>query len=162
MWYPSHKLAKNFFPIQEWTNTSPKHVLNKTKHNTLNPVTRIWTRQMLGTLGYSIAWTTGHRITILSHPSFLLPSWRAVWSYRLHLEKRDPIWGNDWSSSWGFPGFSTDLRQMPGDLCTAPGIISLSCPHYSFTSTAAFSANSEAYSAVPDLSHSLHLAYWLL
>ena len=28
--------------------------------------------------------------------------------------------------SGGFPGFSSAVRQMPGDLCTAPGIISLS------------------------------------
>ena len=27
--------------------------------------------------------------------SFLLPSWRAVWSYRPHLEVRDPISGDD-------------------------------------------------------------------
>ena len=27
--------------------------------------------------------------------SFLLPSWRAVRSYRPHLEERDPIWGDD-------------------------------------------------------------------
>ena len=30
------------------------------------------------------------------------------------------------SSSWGFLGFSSAVRQMPGDLCTAPRIISLS------------------------------------
>ena len=28
--------------------------------------------------------------------------------------------------SWGFPGFSLSDRYMPGDLCTAPGIFSLS------------------------------------
>ena len=57
-----------------------------------------------------------------------------MWSYRPHLEERDPIWGDDWlhspfirrSPSWGFLGFSSALRQMPGDLCTAPRIISLS------------------------------------
>ena len=27
--------------------------------------------------------------------------------------------------SWGFPGFPSAVRQMPGDLCTASGIISL-------------------------------------
>ena len=41
----------------------------------------------------------------------------------------DLIWGDDWphspfirqSPSWGFLGFSSAVRQMPGDLCTAPG-----------------------------------------
>ena len=72
----------------------------------------------------------------LSRPfllSRLLPSWRVVWSYRSHLEERDPIWDNDWSHcrfirrfpSWGFLRFSSAVRQMP-DLCTAPSIISLS------------------------------------
>ena len=59
---------------------------------------------------------------------------RAVQSYRPHLEERDPIWGDDWSHSpfirrspsWGFPGFSSAVRQIPGDLCTVPGTISLS------------------------------------
>ena len=63
--------------------------------------------------------------------SLLLPSWRAVRSYRPHLEERDPIWGDDWSHSpfirrspnWGFLGFSSAVRQMPGDLCTAPRTI---------------------------------------
>ena len=66
--------------------------------------------------------------------SFLLPSWRAVRSYRPHLEERDPIWGDDWqhslfirwSPSWGFLGFSSAVKKMPGDLYTAPRIISLS------------------------------------
>ena len=66
--------------------------------------------------------------------SFLLPSWRAVRSYRPHLEERDLIWVDDWSHgpfirrspSWGFLGFSSAVRQMPGDMCTAPRIISLS------------------------------------
>ena len=31
--------------------------------------------------------------------SFLLPSSRAVRSYRPHLEERDPIWDDDWSHS---------------------------------------------------------------
>ena len=60
---------------------------------------------------------------------FLLPSWRAVWSYRPHLEERDPIWDDGLSHSlfirrspsWGFLGFSSAVRQIPGDLCTAPG-----------------------------------------
>ena len=46
---------------------------------------------------------------------------------------RDPIWGDDWlhrfhrrSSSWGFPGLSSAMRQMPGDLCRTSSIISLS------------------------------------
>ena len=30
------------------------------------------------------------------------------------------------SPSWSFLGFSSAVRQMPGDMCTAPGIISLS------------------------------------
>ena len=68
-------------------------------------------------------------------PSFpyFLPSWRAVRSYRPHLEERNPIWGDDWSHgpfirrspSWGFLGFFSAVRQM-SDLCTAPRIISLS------------------------------------
>ena len=66
--------------------------------------------------------------------SFLLAPWCAVRSNQPHLEERDPIWGDDWSHSpfirwspnWGFPGFSLAVRQMPGDLCTAPGIIILS------------------------------------
>ena len=66
--------------------------------------------------------------------SFLLSSWRAVRSYQPHLEGRDAIWGDDWSyspfirrsPSWGFLGFSSAVRQMPGDLCTAPRIISSS------------------------------------
>ena len=64
---------------------------------------------------------------------FLFPSWCAVRSYRPHLEERDPIWGDDWSHipfigrspSWGFLGFSSAVRKMPGDLCTAPRIITL-------------------------------------
>ena len=42
------------------------------------------------------------------------------------------FWGDDWSHSlhrrfpsWGFPGFSSSVRQMPRDLCTAPCYISL-------------------------------------
>ena len=60
--------------------------------------------------------------------SFLLPSWLAVLSYRPHFVVRDPMWGDDWSHSsfikrspsWSFPGFSSAVRQMPGDLCTSP------------------------------------------
>ena len=55
-------------------------------------------------------------------------------SFKTHLEERDPIWGDDWtqspfirrSPSWGFLGFSSTVKQMPGDLCTASKIISLS------------------------------------
>ena len=67
----------------------------------------------------------------MDNRTFLLSPWRAVRSY---LEERDPIWGEDWSHSlfirrspsWGFLGFSSAVRQMPGDLCTAPRIILLS------------------------------------
>ena len=70
----------------------------------------------------------------IANPYCKLPSWCPVRSYRPHLEERDPIWGDDWlyspfirqSPSWGFLGFSSAVRQMPGDLCTAPRIISLS------------------------------------
>ena len=89
-------------------------------------------------------WNTGRVEDIVSDllqsfpyflPSpFLLPSSRAVRSYRPHLEERDPVWGDDWSHnpfirrspSWGFLGFSSVIRQVLGDLCTAPRIISLS------------------------------------
>ena len=86
---------------------------------------------------YSSSYSSSDRDRFPSHPfldSFLLTSWRAVRSYRPHLEERDLIWGEDWSHgpfirrspSWGFLGFSSAVRQMPGDLCTAPRIISLS------------------------------------
>ena len=63
--------------------------------------------------------------------SFLLSSWRCVRSYWPYLEVRDLIWGNDWSHwpfirrspSWGFPGFTSAARQMLGDMCAAPRII---------------------------------------
>ena len=50
------------------------------------------------------------------------------------FEGKDSIWGDDWSHSpfiwrspsWGFLGVFSAVRQMPGDLCTAPRIISLS------------------------------------
>ena len=65
--------------------------------------------------------------------SFLFYSWRAVQSYRTHLKVRYPICGDDrsqclnWRSpSWSFPEFPSVVRQMPGDLCTVPGITSLS------------------------------------
>ena len=71
------------------------------------------------------------------HPSFLsflLASWRAVRSYWSHLEGRDPFEAmtvRTAPSSGGllaevFVGFYSDARQMPGGLCTAPRIISLS------------------------------------
>ena len=48
---------------------------------------------------------------------FLLPSWRAMRSYRPHLQVRDPIWWDDWthslhrrSPSWGFPEFFSAVR----------------------------------------------------
>ena len=48
----------------------------------------------------------------------------------LHLEVRDPNWGDDSSHSlnpsWGFPRFLSAVRQMPWDLWTTHGIISLS------------------------------------
>ena len=80
---------------------------------------------------FNMSWT-GSRKFFLN--SFLLPLWRAVRSYGPHLEERDPIWGDAWSHSpfirrspsWGFLGFSSAVRQMPGDLCTAPRTISLS------------------------------------
>ena len=67
-------------------------------------------------------------------PSFLLPPWCAVRSYRRHLEVGNSIWGDDWSyspfirlsPSWGCLGFSSAIRQMPGDPCTGPRIIQLS------------------------------------
>ena len=72
--------------------------------------------------------------TCLFLNSFLLHSWRAMQSYRPHLEERNPIWGSDWSHSpfirrypsWGFLGYSSAVRQIPGDLCTALRTISLS------------------------------------
>ena len=72
-------------------------------------------------------WTAG---------SFFLPSWHAVRFYWHHLKLRDSIWGDNWlhslhwwSPSQGFPGFSSAVRQMPGDLCTVSGTISLSPYH---------------------------------
>ena len=68
---------------------------------------------------------------------FFLPFWRAVRSYWPHLDIRDPIWGDDrshrllLSPSWDFLGFSSAVRKMPGDLCIAPGIISLATTWHS-------------------------------
>ena len=81
----------------------------------------------------TIGFTIDHYSQLFLH-SLLLSSWYAVRSYRFHLEVRDPIWGDDCSHSpfnrrfpsWGFQGFSSDVRQMRGDLCTAPEIISSS------------------------------------
>ena len=60
-------------------------------------------------------------------PPFLPPSWHTVWSYRPHLELRDPIWGDDCSHSLHRRSLSWDFRRVPsvlseiaGDLCTAP------------------------------------------
>ena len=71
-----------------------------------------------------------------SATKFSIPFLTAVQSYRPHSEGKDPIWGDDWSHSlhswspsWSSLGFSSAVRQMPGDLCTAPGIISLSSYH---------------------------------
>jgi hypothetical protein len=54
-------------------------------------------------------------------------------SCKANVRRSVHIWGDHWShslhrrsSSWGFPGFSSAVSQMPGDLCTAPRIISLS------------------------------------
>ena len=48
------------------------------------------------------------------------------------LDGKGPIWADDRSDSlhrlspsWGFPWFSSVTRWISGDLCTAPGIISL-------------------------------------
>ena len=83
---------------------------------------------------------TGHycHYLIVSKPcpvlSFLLPFWLLVRFHWPHLEERGHIWGDDWSHSpfirpspsWGFPRFSSAVRQIPEDLCIAPGIIPLS------------------------------------
>ena len=41
--------------------------------------------------------------------SFLLPSWRAVQSYRPHLEERDPILGDDWSHNPSSDGILAEV-----------------------------------------------------
>ena len=65
-------------------------------------------------------------------PSFSLPDelydpTDVIW------RQETPIWGDDWSHSLhrrspssDFPRFSSAVRQMSEDLCTVPGIISLS------------------------------------
>ena len=71
----------------------------------------------------------------LSFPSFLaFPFLSCSRSYQPHFEEWEPIWGDDWlhspfirwSPSWDFRGFSLAVRQMPGDICTVSGCISLS------------------------------------
>ena len=90
------------------------------------------------------AWDLSQNSLILK---LTLIYWRRLWEFTIfvwnilkcsslpHLEEvRDSIWGDDWwhssfirrSPSWGFPGFSSAVRQMPGALCTVIGIISLS------------------------------------
>ena len=83
-------------------------------------------------------WFHLHFIQLILTPSLpsFLPSLflRYCAIYRLHLKERDPIWDDDKSHSpsirlslsWCFLGFSTAVRQMPGDLCTASRIVSLS------------------------------------
>jgi hypothetical protein len=68
-------------------------------------------------------------VFIPSFPSFSLPG--VLW------DPTDFIWGTPfeamidhtafirWSPSWGFLGFSSVVRQMPGDLCTASVSLSL-------------------------------------
>ena len=59
---------------------------------------------------------------------------RSMHSLIGNFRRMRTIWGDDWSHSpfirrspsWGFLGFSSAVRQMPGDLYTAPRIISLS------------------------------------
>ena len=56
---------------------------------------------------------------------FLPPFFLLCYPIRLFLEVQYPISGYDWAHSlhrlfpsWGFPGLSTAVMQMPGDLCT--------------------------------------------
>ena len=65
--------------------------------------------------------------------SILLPSWLLYNPTDLIGREGTPFEANDWSyslhrqsPSWRFLGFSSVVRQMTGDLCTAPGSISLS------------------------------------
>ena len=57
---------------------------------------------------------------------WLLPYWHTVQSYRCHLEVRNSIWGDDLSHclhhspSWSFPVLSLAVRNILGDLSTAP------------------------------------------
>ena len=66
----------------------------------------------MGIEGFTMCKTNlfDHPLTCPFLISFLLRSWRAVRSCRPHLEER----------------FSSAVRQMPGDLCPVPRIISLS------------------------------------
>ena len=78
----------------------------------------------------------GSRHSIRPPPvlSFFVPTWRVERFYWPHLEVEDPIFKAmtdrtafiRWSPSWGLPGSPSTVRLMPGDLCPAPGIISLS------------------------------------
>jgi hypothetical protein len=59
--------------------------------------------------------------------SFVIPFWRAMRTYWSDLEVRESIWSDTGprafirrSPSWGFPGVSLVVRQIPGDLCTPP------------------------------------------
>ena len=64
--------------------------------------------------------------------SFLLSHFQTC--CRILLTSLVGKWGNDWSHdpfirrspSWDFLGYSSAVRQLPGDMCTAPRIISLS------------------------------------
>ena len=121
--------------LPNWTNC----------HSAWQPIKRGKPAEVDGFFQEIRAWTQVFRVGLIAvspdseifYPpcpfllSFLLLSWRALRSYRPHLETKDPIWGDDWSHSlhrrspsWSFPEFSSAVRQMPGDLCTAPVIIS--------------------------------------
>ena len=121
-----------------------KELLSPTNNTCVCSMCKIWcdlsdnSVQSQNKINHQIQWkivlhSFTYDVRSLHHP-FLLTSWCAVQSYRPHLEEWDPIWGDDWlhspfirwSPSWGFLGFSSVVRQMPGDLCTVPRIISLS------------------------------------
>ena len=81
-------------------------------------------------------WVSIQLDTFLPHPfphSCLLPSWRVVWSYRPHLEEKNPIWVNDWSHSpfirrspsWGFLGDFLSCKANARRSVHSPRIISL-------------------------------------
>ena len=117
-----------YYARYHWHDTRGKWLLAR------NPDGGWWhrcTSLKLFCLQPMVPWTVGLKIlcpipTPSFFDSFLLPSWRAVRSYRFNLEVRDPIWGDDWSHSLHrrvevfrcFP-------QLP-DLCTAPRSITLS------------------------------------
>ena len=99
--------------------------------------TTVWNWLLLSIVRNWVAteWGYTHIILKTSHPVFfLIPNFSLHDVLCDHLEERDPIWGDDWSHSpfirrspsWGFLGFSTAVRQMPGYLCTASRTISLS------------------------------------